>query len=64
MTTRSPVAHPFFAAVDRIAPRLELIESAMREQLGSASGCVGELGDHVLDSGGKRIRPALLLLSA
>ena len=36
----------------------------MREQLRSASGRAGELGDHVLGSGGKRIRPALLLLSA
>ena len=64
MTARSPAAHPFFAAIDRIAPRLDLVESAMREQLRSASGRVGELGGHVLGSGGKRIRPALLLLSA
>ena len=64
MTVRSPAAHPFFAAIDRIAPRLEFIESAMRDQLSSACGLVGELGDHVLGSGGKRIRPALLLLSA
>jgi octaprenyl-diphosphate synthase len=64
MTARYPAAHPFFAAIDRIAPRLDLIESVMREQLGSPSGRVSDVGDHVLGSGGKRIRPALLLLSA
>jgi octaprenyl-diphosphate synthase len=54
----------FAAASDRIAPGLELVERAMREQLGSASALVGQLGDHVLGAGGKRIRPALLLLCA
>jgi len=54
--------HPFQLAIERIAPGLELVERAMREQLGSASGVVSGLGDHVLGSGGKRIRPALLLL--
>ena len=36
----------------------------MREQLGSESELVARLGDHVLASGGKRIRPALALLGA
>jgi octaprenyl-diphosphate synthase len=54
--------HRFQLAIERIAPGLELVERAMREQLGSASGVVPGLGDHVLGSGGKRIRPALLLL--
>ncbi|MBW2400849.1 MAG: polyprenyl synthetase family protein, partial [Deltaproteobacteria bacterium] len=36
----------------------------MREQLGSASDVIGQVGDHVLGSGGKRMRPALLLLAA
>jgi octaprenyl-diphosphate synthase len=54
----------FAAAASRIAPSLELVERAMREQLASASGLVGHLGEHVLGSGGKRVRPALLLLVA
>ncbi len=54
----------FLEASDRIAAPLELVEGAMREQLGSACDLLGQLGDHVLGSGGKRIRPALLLLSA
>ena len=36
----------------------------MRDQLGSASPLIGALGEHVLGSGGKRMRPTLLLLCA
>jgi octaprenyl-diphosphate synthase len=59
-----PASAVFAAAALRIAPRLELVERAMREQLASASPLIGTLGDHVLGSGGKRVRPALLLLCA
>jgi octaprenyl-diphosphate synthase len=59
-----PASGRFALAVERTAPRLELVESAMREQLVSTSGLVGALGDHVLGSGGKRLRPSLLLWSA
>ena len=54
----------FSGAIDRIAPDLELVERAMHEQLGSASDRIGHLGAHVLGAGGKRIRPALLVLCA
>jgi octaprenyl-diphosphate synthase len=59
---RSP--HSFVAVLERLALRLGLVEDAMHEQLRSASELVPELGGHVLESGGKRIRPALLLLAA
>ena len=59
-----PELRRFAAAVERLGPSLELVERAMREQLSSASGLVGRLGEHVLGAGGKRVRPALLLLSA
>jgi octaprenyl-diphosphate synthase len=36
----------------------------MREQLESQSEVIAAVGDHVLSSGGKRVRPALLLLAA
>ena len=64
MTQSLPASPDFAAALDRIGPALELVEQAMREQLGSPSDLVGHLGGHVLESGGKRLRPALLLLSA
>jgi octaprenyl-diphosphate synthase len=54
----------FGEALRRIAPDLELVERTMREQLGSESELVGRVGSHVLGSGGKRMRPALLLLAA
>jgi octaprenyl-diphosphate synthase len=57
-------AQTFAAAMDRLAEDLALVESAMREQLSSASEVLAVLGDHVLGSGGKRMRPALLLLAA
>ncbi|MCG8590160.1 MAG: polyprenyl synthetase family protein [Proteobacteria bacterium] len=36
----------------------------MHDQLGSEAELVAALGDHILSSGGKRIRPTLLMLSA
>jgi len=54
----------FGATLRRLAPDLELVDRAMREQLGSASALLPRLGEHVLGSGGKRMRPALLLLAA
>jgi octaprenyl-diphosphate synthase len=51
-------------ALDRIGPGLEQVERAMREQLASQSEAVALVGDHVVSSGGKRIRPALLFFAA
>jgi octaprenyl-diphosphate synthase len=54
----------FGEALTRIAEPLALVEHAMVEQVRSASELLAALGDHVLRSGGKRMRPALLLLAA
>ena len=64
MTPESPAAHSFATALERIADDLSLVESALQEQLASSSELVGLLGAHVLGSGGKRMRPALVLLVA
>ncbi|MGH0032394.1 MAG: polyprenyl synthetase family protein [Myxococcota bacterium] len=75
MTPTSPASSPadatsgsaladFVECLERLDEPLGLVERAMREQLDSASALVGALGDHVLGSGGKRMRPALLLLAA
>jgi octaprenyl-diphosphate synthase len=64
MSQSPPPTAGFPDALSRMADDLALVERAMREQLASASPFVGALGDHVLGSGGKRIRPALLLLAA
>jgi octaprenyl-diphosphate synthase len=62
--TQLPPSAAFPDALNRMADDLALVERAMREQLGSPSPLVSALGEHVLGSGGKRMRPALLLLAA
>ena len=52
------------AALERIAPSLEQVERTMRAQLPSDRALIGMVGEHVLGSGGKRLRPALVMLSA
>ena len=52
------------AALDRVRDDLALVESAMRQQLASEGEIISLMGEHVLGSGGKRLRPALLLLGA
>lgn len=49
---------------DRIAAPIALIERNLHDQLSSDVQLVGAVGDHVLSSGGKRLRPALVLLAA
>jgi len=49
---------------ERMSEGLELVDRAMREQLESASDIMPAIGSHVLSSGGKRLRPILVLLSA
>ena len=60
----APAAAAYAAAMERLSEDLAVVEGAMREQLLSASEVISALGDHVLASGGKRMRPALLLLAA
>jgi octaprenyl-diphosphate synthase len=57
-------ARVFSEALERNAVSLELVERAMREQFSSDTALVGVLGEHLLQSGGKRMRPALVMLSA
>ena len=52
------------AELDRIAPQLAQVERTMRDQLGTDPVIVSTIGEHVLASGGKRLRPALLMLAA
>ena len=52
------------SAFGRIEGPLALVERAMRAELDSEAALVNALGDHVFSSGGKRLRPALVLLVA
>jgi octaprenyl-diphosphate synthase len=59
-----PPATPFLVALTRIEDALQQVERVMRDQLSSESEVVQLIGQHVLGSGGKRVRPALLILAA
>ena len=59
-----PPATPFLLALTRIEDTLQQVERSMRDQLSSESEVVRLIGQHVFGSGGKRVRPALLILAA
>jgi octaprenyl-diphosphate synthase len=48
--------------LDLVAPKLRLVEEELRRHFTSPVRTVREVGDHILDGGGKRLRPALLLI--
>ncbi|MEE2674545.1 MAG: polyprenyl synthetase family protein [Myxococcota bacterium] len=62
----TPGAEPISIArvFERLASHLELVERTMLDQLEGESGLMVLIGDHVVSSGGKRLRPALVLLTA
>jgi octaprenyl-diphosphate synthase len=45
-----------------IAPKLLLVEEELRRNFQSDIRTISDVGDHILGGGGKRLRPALLLL--
>jgi len=57
-----PVTDPDLA--DRLRQRLEVVEKALHGHVQSDSGFVTEAASHLLDAGGKRFRPLLVLLAA
>jgi len=63
-TNESSIETSIGSAFARIAPSLELVEATLRDQLESKVELIGTLGSHLLSSGGKRLRPALVLLAA
>lgn len=48
--------------LDLIAPKMELVEEELRRNFRSKISTIQDVGDHILGGGGKRLRPALLLL--
>jgi octaprenyl-diphosphate synthase len=47
-----------------VAPELAQVEAELRGYTRSSIDPIGEIGEYLLDGGGKRIRPTLLLLTA
>ncbi|HEX8169523.1 MAG TPA: polyprenyl synthetase family protein [Thermoanaerobaculia bacterium] len=50
--------------LDLVAPKLELVEEELRRNFRSNIVTIRDVGEHILGGGGKRLRPALLLLVA
>ncbi len=64
-THRADTAKQSIAEVfARIAPDMALVEASLRDTVESKAELIGVLGTHLLSSGGKRLRPALVLLAA
>lgn len=55
------LAAPFLASV---APDLQRVDDVIRARLDSGVALVRQVADYIIGGGGKRLRPALLLLSA
>jgi octaprenyl-diphosphate synthase len=49
--------------IEVIAPDLEQVERELEENIGSLASLVNEMSKYILGSGGKRLRPSVLLLS-
>ena len=50
--------------LERVAPKLLLVEDELRRHFNSPIRTIREVGDHLLAGGGKRLRPAVLLIVA
>jgi octaprenyl-diphosphate synthase len=48
--------------LELVAPKLELVEEELRRNFHSKIATIEDVGAHILGGGGKRLRPALLLL--
>jgi octaprenyl-diphosphate synthase len=65
MTDRSaPPPAALASALQRSATVLEQVERTMREAIAGDQALIGAVGNHVLSSGGKRLRPLLVMLAA
>jgi octaprenyl-diphosphate synthase len=50
--------------LELVAPKLEMVEAELRRNFRSNIATIEQVGDHILGGGGKRLRPALLLLAS
>jgi octaprenyl-diphosphate synthase len=54
----------FLSALALVETKLRLVEEELLSRTRSPIGTIAEIGDYLVEGGGKRIRPALLLLAA
>lgn len=61
----SPVRQPNAERIlDLVAPEMAAVEASLRARLESPMGSIPEVGAHLLQAGGKRLRPLLAVLAA
>jgi len=48
--------------IELVAPKLQMVDEELRRNFQSHIKTVSDVGDHIMAGGGKRLRPALLLL--
>lgn len=63
-TITHPVEPNIAKLLEVIKPELQAVDEHIREEISSSVPTIRALGEHVLSSGGKRLRPALVCLSA
>jgi octaprenyl-diphosphate synthase len=54
----------FLSALSLVEAKLALVEKELLERTRSPIPTIGQIGDYLVEGGGKRIRPALLLLAS
>ncbi|MCM1128569.1 MAG: polyprenyl synthetase family protein [Alistipes senegalensis] len=59
-----PVANPFDALPAAVREDMAVLDGLIREQLCSDAALIGQVGEHIINAGGKRIRPLLVMLTA
>ena len=64
MTPSVPLPLRDEALADRLAERLSLVEAKLRDTVASSDGLIEQASRHLVDAGGKRLRPLLTLLTA
>jgi len=52
------------ASLKRVQSEICAVEEELQEQVQSEVSLVADIGSHILDAGGKRLRPAFVVLSA
>jgi len=64
LPVRLPAAHSLMQILEPVADDLRAVDAEIRERLSSDVVLIGTVADYIIAAGGKRLRPAVLLLLA
>lgn len=60
----APTAKPNASPVAIVASEMSQVDAVIRQRLASEVALIGQVAEYIIQSGGKRVRPALLLMMA